>query len=88
MLITQDTKNKTRNLELDGGLESGDGGDDVVGVEELEEQVPAKKGGRTYCGRPLLVKNCKKSNAGPNRSTSYSLSKFDFTSFRMLEAPP
>ena len=51
MLITQVTKKKTRNLELGGGLESGDGGDDVIGIEELEEQVPAK-GGRTHCGRP------------------------------------
>ena len=46
MVITQDTKKKTRNLELGGDLESGDGGDDVIGIEELEEQVPAK-GGRT-----------------------------------------
>ena len=51
MLITQDTKNKTRTLELGGGLESGDGGDYVIGIEELEEQVSAK-GGRTPCGRP------------------------------------
>ena len=51
MVITQDTKKKTRNLELGGDLESGDGGDDVIGIEELEEQVPAK-GGRTHCGRP------------------------------------
>ena len=39
MLITQDTKNKSRNLELGGGLESGDGGDYVTGIEEQEEQV-------------------------------------------------
>ena len=51
MLITQDTKNKTRNLELSGGLESGDGGDYVTGIEELERQVSVK-GGRTHCGRP------------------------------------
>ena len=51
MIITQDTKNRTRNLELGGGLESGDGGDYVIGIEELEEQVSAK-GGRTHCGRP------------------------------------
>ena len=50
MLITQDTKNKTRNLELGGGLESGGGGDYVTGIEELEEQVFAN-GGRTHCGR-------------------------------------
>ena len=65
MLITQDTKIRTRNLELGGGLESGDGGDDVIGIEELEEQVSAK-GGRTHCGRPhearsLLWKIVKKS---------------------------
>ena len=42
MLITQDTKKKTRNVELGGGLESGDRGDYVIGYEELEEQVPAK----------------------------------------------
>ena len=49
MLITHDTKKKTRNLELGGGLKSGDGGDDVIGIEELEE-VPLK-GGRTHSGR-------------------------------------
>ena len=46
MLITQDTKNRTHNLELGGGLESGDGGDSAIGIEELEEQASAK-GGRT-----------------------------------------
>ena len=51
MLITQDTKKKTLNLELGGDLERGGGGDDVVGIEELEEKVSAK-GGRTHCGRP------------------------------------
>ena len=50
MLITQDTKNRTRNLEVGGGLESGDGGDCVIGTEELEELVSAK-GGRTHCDR-------------------------------------
>ena len=34
-------KNGTRNLELGGGLESGDGGDYVIWIEELEEQVSA-----------------------------------------------
>ena len=72
MLITQDTKNRTRNLELGGGLVRGDGGDCMIGIEELEEQVSAK-GGRTHCGRPhkarkLVVKNRKKSNAGPGLS--------------------
>ena len=51
MLITQDTKKKTLNLELGGDFERGGGGDDVVGIEELEEKVSAK-GGRTHCGRP------------------------------------
>ena len=51
MLITQDTKRRIRNLEMGGDLESGDGGDDVIGIGEQEEQVPAK-GGRTHCGRP------------------------------------
>ena len=51
MLVTQDTKTKTRNIELRGGLESGDGEDDAIGIEEQEEQVPAK-GGRTHRGRP------------------------------------
>ena len=51
MLITQDTKNRTRNLELGGGLESGDGGDYVIGIEELEEHVKAQYD-ITHCGRP------------------------------------
>ena len=51
MLMKQDTNNRTRNLELSGGLESGDGGNCVIGVEGLEEQVSAK-GGRTPYGRP------------------------------------
>ena len=46
IFITQDAEPKTRNLELGGGLESGDGGGCVIGIEELEEQVSAK-GGRT-----------------------------------------
>ena len=50
MLISQDPKDRTRNLEVGGGLESGDGGDYVIGIEELEEHVSAK-GGRTHCGR-------------------------------------
>ena len=39
MLITQDTKKRTRNL------------DGVIWIEELEEQVPAN-GGSAHCGRP------------------------------------
>ena len=81
MLITQEKK--TRNLELGGGLESGDGGHYVIGIEEQAEQVSAKNG-RTHCGRPhearkLVVRNRKKNDAGRNRSTSYSRSKFDLT---------
>ena len=56
MLITQDIKNRTRNLDLGGGVESGDGGDCVIGVQELEEQVTAKGGG-THCGRPQEDRN-------------------------------
>ena len=50
MLITQDTKMVTRNLELGGGLASSDGGDCMTGIEEPEEQVSAKDG-RTHRGR-------------------------------------
>ena len=56
MFITQDTKNRTRNLELGGGLVRGDGGDCMIGIEELEEQVSAK-GGRTHCSRPHEARN-------------------------------
>ena len=49
--MTQAPKTRTRNLELGGGLESGDGGDYVTGIEELKEQV-SEKGGTTHCGRP------------------------------------
>ena len=48
MLFTLDTKNMTRNLELGGGLESGDGGHYVIGIEELEEKISAN------CGRTQL----------------------------------
>ena len=50
MLITQETKKKSRNLTLGGDLEVGGGGDDLIGIEEQEEQVPGK-GGVTHCGR-------------------------------------
>ena len=56
MLITQDTKNTARNLGLGGGMESGDGEDFVIGIEEVEEQVPAKVG-RTHCGRPCKARS-------------------------------
>ena len=87
MLITQDTKNRTHNLELGGGLESGDGGECVIGIEELEKQVSAK-GGRTHCGRPQEARNwLLKIVKSPSRSTSNTLSKFDFTNFQIMEAP-
>ena len=50
MLITQDTENRIRNLELGGDLENGNAGDGVIGIEELEEHVSAKRG-RPHCGR-------------------------------------
>ena len=56
MLITQDTKNRTRNVELVGGWESGDGGDYVIGIEELNDKVSVK-GGKTHCGRPHEVRS-------------------------------
>ena len=56
MLITHDTKNRARNLELGGGLESGDGGDNVIGIEELKDKVLVK-GGKTHCGRPREVQS-------------------------------
>ena len=49
-------RDSTRNLEPGGGLQSGDGGDCVIGNEELEEQVSAK-GGKTHCGRPHEARN-------------------------------
>ena len=56
MVITQDTKSRTRIPELGGGLESDDGRDHVIGIEELEENVSVKGGG-TYCGRPHEVRS-------------------------------
>ena len=56
MLITQNKKNRTRNLELGGGLEIGDGGGCVIGIVELEEQVSAK-GGKTHRGGPHEARN-------------------------------
>ena len=61
MLITQDAKNRTRNLELGGGLESGDGGDCMRGIEELEEQVSAKVAEHTAVDRTMLEACCEKS---------------------------
>ena len=56
MLITQDQEKGTRDLELGGGLESGDDGDYVIRIQELEEQLSAK-GGRTHSGRPHEARN-------------------------------
>ena len=56
MHITQDTTNKSRNFELGGSLESGDGGDCVIGFAKLEEQV-SSKGGRTHYGGPYEAQN-------------------------------
>ena len=71
---SKDTKNKTRNLELRGGLESGDGGDDVIGIgtggtglgERWQNTLRS-----TARSSKLVVKNLLKSNARPSRSTSY-----------------
>ena len=82
MLITQDRKNRTLNLELAGGLESSYSGDCAIGIEELEEQVSAK-GGRRHCGRPHEGRNLLKIPAGPR----HILRKSDFTSFRIMEEP-
>ena len=83
---------KTHNLELGGGLESGDG-DYVIGIEEREKQVSVN-GGRTQLrstarSSKLVVKNRKNSNAGPSRSTPYIFSrgKFVVINFQILEAP-
>ena len=70
MHITQDPKNRTHNFELGGGLESGDGGDYVVGIEVLEERVSVK-GGKTQLrsiarSSTLVVKNREKIPADPH----------------------
>ena len=53
-----DTKAKTHNLELGGGLEDSDGGDRLIVMEEREEQVGAKgggtRGGRLHDTQSLL----------------------------------
>ena len=59
-------------------MEAGDGGDDVIGIVELEEQVSGERWQNTLRSTArsskLDVKNRKKkSDAGPSRSTSYSL---------------
>ena len=76
---------KTRNLELGGGFESGDGGDYVIrdwraGGADLGEGWQNTL--RSTARSSKLVKNRKKSNAGPSRSTSFfSLSKFVLIKF-------
>ena len=54
-------ENKRRNLEVGGGLESGDGGDYVIGIEKLEEQVSAKVAEHTAVDRTMLEACCEKS---------------------------
>ena len=77
MLITQDTKNRTRNLELGGGLESGDGGDCVIEIEDLGEQVSAKGAEHTAVDRTKLESCCEKSleveRRSQHRPTSFCL---------------
>ena len=68
-------------------MESGDGGHCVIGIEELEEQVSAKVAEHTAVDRTKLETCCEKSLKSPSRFTSYTLSKFDFTNFQILEAP-
>ena len=43
-LITQDRKERIRYLDLGGGLVSGDGGNNVMEIEELEKQAQPKSG--------------------------------------------
>ena len=87
MLIAQGTKNRTRNFELGGGLESGDGGDCVAGVEEVKKQVSAK-GGKTHCGRPHEARNllCNIVKKFQQVHVIYP-EQIDFTNFQILEAP-
>ena len=54
MVITQDTKSRTRIPELGGGLESDDGRDYVIGIEELEENVSVKGGEHIAADRTKL----------------------------------
>ena len=69
MLITKDTKNRTPNLELGGGLESVDGGDCEIGIEELEKQASAKMWQNTLRSTARSSNRCEKSfkkvQAGP-----------------------
>ena len=77
MLIAQDTKNKARNLEMGGGLGSGDRGDYVIVVGELEEQVSAKGAEHTAVDRTKLESCCEKSleveRRSQHRPTSFCL---------------
>ena len=66
MVITQVTKNWTRIPELGGGLESGDGRDYVIGIEELEK-VSVKSGEHTAVDRTKLEACCEKSQNVPAR---------------------
>ena len=91
MLITQDTKNGTRNLELGSGMESGNGGDCVIRVEELEERVSSKRG-RTHCGRPhealsLLRKVAENRTQVQARPLNIPCAHLISQKFQILEAP-
>ena len=88
MLITRGTTNRTRNLELGGGLERSDGGVLVIGNEEVEEHVSAKRG--RHCVRStartskLIVKNGKKKSQQVH--VVYP-EQIWFNRFSILEAP-
>ena len=51
-------ENKRRNLEVGGGLESGDGGDCVIGIEELESRSRQKVAEHTAVDRTKLETCC------------------------------
>ena len=85
------TQKTTRNVELGGGLDSGDGGDYVIGIGEVEEQVPAKvgrtHGGRAYEARSSLSRIVKNQRRSTYIFPPSTLSKYVLTNFQILEAP-
>ena len=89
MLITQDTKNKHatsswRRLGERWRRRLCDRGAGPGLVEERWQNTLRSIARSSN----LVVKNRKKSNVGPSKSTSYDfLSQFDFTNFQILEAP-
>ena len=60
-LITQDTKNGTRNLELGGGLDSGDGGDCAIGIESWRSRCRRKVAEHTAVDPTKLETCCENS---------------------------